>query len=328
MSRDERSTAGGSGGSTGDGEGAAARSGAVNASLIAAVGSLLEPVEAVIRPLHRVCVAYSGGVDSSVVLAVAARVLGSANALAFTAVSETYREEELEAAREFTRSLGVAHRTWQTSELADPRFAANDRERCYHCKRHLLEAMKTAAAGAGIEVLVDGLNRDDLDDERPGTRAAAEFGVRHPLVEAGLGKAAVRALARALDLPMWDRPSQACLASRIAYGETITADGLHQVAAAEDVLRDLGFAGELRARHHGDVVRIELSADEVERAAGAEVREALVRRLRALGFTYVALDLQGFRSGSLNEAPPRAPAPPAGLHSVGPDETGRGGVGG
>jgi len=282
----------------------ARREGAVSAALLATVGSLLEPLEAVLRPLERVCVAYSGGVDSSVVLAVAARVWGTANVLAFTAVSETYRDEELDAARAFATALGVPHRTWRTTELDDADFAANGRDRCYYCKRHLVRALATTAEAAGIAVLADGLNRDDESDERPGVRAAAEAGVRHPLVEAGLGKAAVRALARALDLPMWDRPAQACLASRIAYDTPVTVERLHQVAVAEDVLRELGFGPELRLRHHGDIARIEVPAEQIGRAAG-EAREALVRRLRALGFTYVTLDLQGFRSGSMNEAPRR-----------------------
>jgi len=279
--------------------------GAASAALIATVGSLLDPLEAVLRPLGRVCVAFSGGVDSSVILAVAARVLGADRVLAFTAVSETYRDDELAAARALAASLGVRHLTWQTRELDDQRFVANTRDRCYYCKSTMLEAMERAAAEAGVEALVDGANRDDLGDERPGLRASSEHGVRHPLVEAGLGKAAVRALARALDLPVWSKPAEACLASRIAYDQPITADKLRQVAAAEDVLRELGLGPELRVRHHGDVARLELPADQAPRAAGADVREAVVRRLRALGFTYVALDLQGFRSGSMNEAPRR-----------------------
>ena len=277
--------------------------GAASAALIATVAALLDPLEAVLKPLGRVCVAFSGGVDSSVVLAVAARVLGAGRVLAFTAVSETYRDDELAAARAFTASLGVRHLTWQTRELDDQRFVANTRERCYYCKSTLLEAMERAAAEAGVEALIDCANRDDLGDERPGLRASAEHGVRHPLVEAGLGKAAVRALARALDLPVWSKPAEACLASRIAYDQPVTADKLRQVAAAEDVLRDLGLGPELRVRHHGDSARLELPVEALERAAGAELREALVRRLRALGFTYVTLDLQGFRSGSMNEAP-------------------------
>ncbi len=277
--------------------------GAASAALIATVGSLLDPLEAVLKPLGRVCAAFSGGVDSSVVLAVATRVLGAGQVLAFTGVSETYRDDELAAARAFAESLGVRHLTWQTRELDDQRFVANTRDRCYYCKSTLLEAMRQAATEAGIDALVDGANRDDLGDERPGLRAAAEHGVRHPLVEAGLGKAAVRALARALDLPVWNKPAEACLASRIAYDQAVTADKLRQVAAAEDVLRELGLGPELRVRHHGDIARIELPADSLQRAAGADLRDMLVRRLRALGFAYVALDLQGFRSGSMNEAP-------------------------
>jgi uncharacterized protein len=232
--------------------------GAASAALIATVGSLLDPLEAQLKPLGRVCVAFSGGVDSSVVLAVATRVLGAGRVLAFTAVSETYRDDELAAARAFAESLGVRHLTWQTRELDDQRFVANTRDRCYYCKSTLLEAMARAAADAGIEALVDGANHDDLGDERPGLRASAERGVRHPLIEAGLGKAAVRALARALDLPAWSKPAEACLASRIAYDEPVTADKLRQVAAAEDVLRELGLGPELRVRHHGAIARIEL----------------------------------------------------------------------
>ena len=277
--------------------------GAVSASLFAAIDALLEPLEGVLRPLGRVCVAFSGGVDSSVVLAVAARVLGPARVLAFTAVSETYRADELEAARALATSLGVRHLTWQTRELDDDAFAANTRDRCYACKATMLVAMERAAAEAGVTVLIDGANRDDLGDERPGMRAAAEHHVRHPLIEAGLGKPAVRALARALDLAVWDKPAQACLASRVAYEQPITADKLRQVAAAEDVLRELGLGPELRVRHHGDVARVEVPAHQVAGLAAPDVREVVDRRLRALGFTYVTVDLRGFRSGSMNEAP-------------------------
>ena len=284
--------------------GAASHEGAASAALIATLGSLLDPVEALLRPLGRVCVAFSGGVDSSVVLALSTRVLGAGRVLAFTAVSETYRDDELVAARALAESLGVRHLTWQTRELDDQRFVANGRERCYYCKSTLIAAMERAAAEVGITALIDGANRDDLGDERPGLRACAEHGVRHPLIEAGLGKAAVRALARALDLPVWSKPAEACLASRIAYDEPVTADKLRQVAAAEDLLRDLGLGPELRVRHHGDIARIELAADAVEKAASPALRDLLVSRIRALGFTYVTLDLQGFRSGSMNEAPP------------------------
>jgi pyridinium-3,5-biscarboxylic acid mononucleotide sulfurtransferase len=280
-----------------------AHDGAAGAAPLAAVAPLLDALAAQLEPLERVCVAFSGGVDSSVVLAVAARMLGAAQVLAFTAVSETYRDDELTAARSLAAGLGVRHLTWQTRELDDQRFVANSRDRCYYCKATLIEAMVAAAAEAGVTALIDGANRDDLGDERPGMRASAERGVRHPLIEAGLGKADVRTLARALDLPVWSKPAEACLASRIAYDEPVTGDKLRQVAAAEDVLRELGLGPVLRVRHHGDIARIELAADAVSRAAEPAVRDAIVRRLRALGFTFVTLDLQGFRSGSMNEAP-------------------------
>lgn len=260
-----------------------------------------EALAAVLTPLDRLCVAFSGGVDSSLLLAVAARTLGADRVLAFTAVSETYRDDELAGARAFALDLGVPHVVAHTGELADENFAGNSRRRCYYCKRELLGAMRVAATAAGISLLVDGANRDDLGDERPGLEAAAEAGVRHPLIEAGLDKVAVRELSRALGLPTWDKPQQACLASRVPYGSPITAQKLRQIAAGEDVLRDLGFAS-CRLRHHGDVARIEVDVADIERASGV-TRETLTRRLHELGFTYVTLDLDGFRSGSMNEAP-------------------------
>jgi uncharacterized protein len=267
----------------------------------AALPPSYEALAAVLAPLDRLCVAFSGGVDSSLLLAVAARTLGSDRVLAFTAVSETYRDDELAGARAFALDLGVSHVVAHTGELADENFASNPRRRCYYCKRELLGTMRAAATAAGISLLVDGANRDDLGDERPGLEAAAEAGVRHPLIEAGLDKVAVRELSRALGLPMWDKPQQACLASRVPYGSPITAHKLRQIAAGEDVLRDLGFTG-CRLRHHGDVARIEVDVADIERASGV-TRETLTRRLHGLGFTYVTLDLDGFRSGSMNEAP-------------------------
>lgn len=247
----------------------------------------------------RACVAFSGGVDSSLLLWAAARRLGTQNVVAFTATSATYLPDELETARRIAGELGVTHVVAETDEFDDPSFVDNPRERCYHCKQHLVRIMAEVAEEHGCDVLLDGANHDDLGDHRPGMRAAGEAGVRHPLLAAGLGKDAVRALAREAGLATWDAPAQACLASRVPYGEPITPDKLAAVAEAERVLRELGF-NQCRVRHHGQVARIEVEAAEIERAAGV-AREDIAHRVRAAGFTYVALDLHGFRSGSMNE---------------------------
>lgn len=268
-------------------------------------------VAAVLRDLRSACVALSGGVDSSLMLALAVRALGAERVTAFTAASATTPSGELAAARELAGALGVEHVVVETDELEDERFASNPRERCYVCKRHLLVEMEAVARARERTALIDGANVDDLGDERPGLRAAAEHGVRHPLVEAGLGKGDVRHLARALGLAAWDAPSQACLASRIPYGERITEEKLRRIGAAEQSLRELGFR-QCRVRLHGEVARVEIEPHEIARAAGA-ARDAIVGRLRALGFTYVTLDLEGFRSGSMNEAPrDGGHAPPGG----------------
>jgi pyridinium-3,5-biscarboxylic acid mononucleotide sulfurtransferase len=259
----------------------------------------LEALERCLEDVTSACVAFSGGVDSSLLLWAAGRRIPRERVAAFTAVSPTYLPEELTVATSLARDIGVELIVAETDEFDDPRFAGNPKDRCYYCKRHLLEAMAAAAEARGLETLLDGANHDDLGDQRPGMRAAAELGVRHPLLEAGLGKDAVRGLARAAGLPTWDAPQQACLASRIPYGETITRDKLEAVAAAERVLHELGFR-QCRVRHHGAIARVEVEPGEVGRAAGA-AREEIARRLRALGFTYVTVDLDGFRSGSMNE---------------------------
>lgn len=250
--------------------------------------------------LGSVCVAFSGGVDSSLVLAAAVRALGTERVVAFTAVSPTYLPEELVAARRVTRELGVAHEVVETHEFDDPGYTSNPRDRCYRCKAGLLDEMAAAAARHGCAALVDGANADDLGDQRPGMEASAERGVLHPLLAVGIGKEEVRRLARELALPTWDAPQQACLASRVPYGEPITVEKVAAVGAAERVLHELGFR-QCRVRHHGSIARIEVEAGDLGRAV--EAREELTRRLRALGFAYVALDLEGFRSGSMNEAP-------------------------
>lgn len=250
--------------------------------------------------LGSACVAFSGGVDSTLVLAAAVRALGRDNVVAFTAVSPTYLPEELATARQVACGLGVAHEVVETHEFDDPAFTSNPRDRCYHCKAGLLDAMAAAAARRGCAALVDGANADDLGDHRPGMRASAERGVVHPLLAAGIGKQDVRRLARELELPTWDAPQQACLASRVPYGDVITVEKVAAVGAAERVLRELGFR-QCRVRHHGSIARVEVEAADIGRVV--EAREEIVRRLRALGFTYVTLDLRGFRSGSMNEAP-------------------------
>lgn len=256
--------------------------------------------------LESLCVAFSGGVDSSLVLFAAARALSPDRVVAFTAVSETYLPSELEAARAFAAELGVRHVIATTRELDDEQFVANSRERCYYCKTTLVEEMASTARAEGCAALADGANRDDLGDHRPGLRAADERGVLHPLIRAGFGKDAVRGTARDVALPTWDAPQQACLASRIPYEERITAERLQRIAAAEAVLHDQGFR-QCRVRDHGEIARVEVEAEDLARAVG-EARAVITERLRALGFTYVALDLMGFRSGSLNESGQR-PSP-------------------
>jgi uncharacterized protein len=244
-------------------------------------------------------IAFSGGVDSAFLLRVAAEALG-ARCTALTTVSPTTPAADLADARRLAADLGVTHVVVEADELAIPGYAANGPERCYLCKDHLYDVCRAEAARRGIAVILDGVNVDDLGDHRPGLRAAAEQHVRHPLVEAEFRKADIRLASRALQLETWDRPASPCLSSRFPYGTTITVDGLRRVAAAEDALRAEGFR-ELRVRYHDRVARIELPLADAERLLESPRRERIVRALKEIGFDYVALDLQGFRSGSLNE---------------------------
>jgi uncharacterized protein len=244
-------------------------------------------------------VAFSGGVDSTFLLRVAHEALGE-RCVALTTASPTTPAGDLADATALATALGVEHVVVGTNELEIPGYADNPTDRCYLCKDHLFTLCAGEAARRGIAAVLDGANVDDLSDHRPGLRAAAALGVRHPLVEAGLSKADIRAASRALGLPTWDRAASPCLSSRFPYGTRITADRLARVAAAEGFLRARGFR-ELRVRFHDRVARLEVPVDEMARLVAHPLRQDVVRELTRLGFTYVALDLQGFRSGSLNE---------------------------
>jgi uncharacterized protein len=244
-------------------------------------------------------VCFSGGVDSMLLLRVAHDVLGD-RCTALTAVSITMAKSERVSAAALARELGVRHEVIESHELERPGFAANPSNRCYFCKSELLDIARPLAERLGLCEVLLGTNVDDLGDHRPGLDAAGERGARQPMVEAGLSKPEVRALSRELGLPTWDKPQLACLSSRFPYGTEITPDRLERVDAFEDGLRALGFR-QLRVRYHGEVARLELEADAMSRALDPEVRAAVVALGRRLGFTFVALDLAGFTSGSLNQ---------------------------
>lgn len=266
-----------------------------NLSTEAALARLLD----YLRPLGSVAVGFSGGVDSTVVVAAAVRALGAGSVLAVTADSETLPAAELEAARKLAAVLGAPHAVIRTHELECRDFAANAPDRCYHCKAELWGRVGRLAADRGIRHVADGVNADDLDDFRPGIRASDEAGVVHPLAAISASKQQVRQLAVALGLTNWDKPAQACLSSRFPYGSTITAEGLKRVEAAEEFLKGLGMSQQLRVRSHGDIARIEVPDDAI--ASVSAGRAGIVKAFRRLGFAYVTLDLEGFRSGSMNE---------------------------
>lgn len=251
----------------------------------------------VIGAMESVVVAYSAGVDSTLVLRVARDTLGE-RAIAATGLSDTYPEEEMAEARALAHELGVEHVMVRTEELTDPRYAMNSHQRCFFCKSELYTKLRAVADERGCAVIVDGTNADDLGDHRPGMRAARDLGVRSPLQEVGFTKDEIRELSQELGLRTWDKPAFACLSSRFPYGTPITIEKLRQVADAERALRKLGFRG-FRVRHHDAVARLEVNPADF--GTVLERHEEIVQAVRAAGYRFVTLDLQGYRSGSLNE---------------------------
>lgn len=258
-------------------------------------------LKSILAEMEGCVIGFSGGVDSTLLFAVAAEVLGE-RALAVTATSETYPERERREAEQLAGRIGGRHRVIVSEELDIPEFKDNPRNRCYYCKHELFAKLRAIADQEGLECVLDGTNIDDRGDHRPGRQAAAEIGVRSPLEEAGFTKQEIRELSRAMDLPTWDKPAFACLSSRFPYGTAITRERVSRVGEAEESLRELGFRV-LRVRYHDSVARLELGPEEFARACG-ELRDEVVRRVKQAGFTFVALDLQGYRTGAMNEVEP------------------------
>ncbi|MDB4884921.1 MAG: hypothetical protein JWN79_359 [Gemmatimonadetes bacterium] len=253
-----------------------------------------------LRARARVAIGYSGGVDSAYLAVVARRTLGSDAILAIIGRSASYPAEQWETARRVAHDFGVPVVEMDTEELADPRYAANPSNRCYFCKTELWGRLVPLARSRGFDTVADGTNADDLGDYRPGAKAAAEHAVASPLAELGFTKAEIRERSRALGLPTWQQPSSPCLSSRLPYGTGVTAERLQQVERAEAALRRLGVTGDLRVRYHDDLARIEIGRDQLDAWLVPERTEALRTAVTGAGFARVALDLRGFRSGSLN----------------------------
>jgi uncharacterized protein len=260
----------------------------------------IQKLKGMIQSMRKVLVAFSGGVDSTLLLKVAQDTLGDKNVLSVTALSPLYPERELAGVRKLIETLGVKHRFIQSNELEIPGFSENPPNRCYFCKNKLFKELLDIAKEENIPFVVEGSTLDDDKDHRPGRVAIQELGIRSPLQEAMLTKMEIRELSKGLRLPTWDKPSFACLASRFPYGEEITEEALKMVDAAEDFLLGLGFK-QVRVRHYQKLARIEVLREEMGRLLEGSLREKVLGHLKRIGYTYVTLDLQGFRSGSMNE---------------------------
>ena len=271
----------------------------VSNQLDAPLQAKYDRLQSLFREMERVIVAFSGGIDSTLALKVAADTLGTDNTLAIIAVSPSLSSLELEEALALLKDLKIPYKTVETNEVEDETYAANPANRCYICKVYVGDALVNAARDYGYDYIVDGFNRDDTLDHRPGRKAGRERGIRSPLYEAELNKTDIRKLARHLGLPNWNKPAMACLSSRVPYGSSITPEILTQIDTAETTLRQMGFEV-LRVRHHDKLARIEVPVDHIQ--AVIEKRDAIITALQNTGYTYVTLDLQGFRSGSMNEA--------------------------
>ena len=263
----------------------------------------LDRLRKIVRARPKAVVAFSGGVDSTLLLRIGRDVLGPENVVAVTGVSETYTPDELRTARRVARGLGVEHVLIETDELACAAFAANPADRCYHCKRELLGKILELARARGIEAVYDASNVDDLSDYRPGRKALDESEVTSPLLEAGFTKRDVRLLSRKLDLASWDKPANPCLASRIPYGTPITQETLDKVREGEAFIRKLGFPI-VRLRHHGELARVEVPPGDLPKLLRPVTARKVAAKLTSLGYHWIAADIEGYRMGSLNRAVP------------------------
>lgn len=259
-------------------------------------------LQEILKSMEKVMVAFSGGVDSALVLKVAVDVLGNQKVLAVTADSESYPREELNSAVKFAQAIGLdgRHRIIRTEELSNPDYAANAFSRCFFCKDELYAHLKQIAESENIHYILDGCNVSDQGDFRPGREAAKKHGIRSPLIEADLNKEEIREISKSLGISVWDKPALACLSSRIPYGQKVTKEKLSQIERAEEFLHSLGFR-QLRVRYHEKMARIELEPAEIPKMLDTEIRNKIFKKLREIGYLYVTLDLQGYRSGSLNE---------------------------